>query len=62
MAFNSARTDLVLTLHDGMVLETDPNHEGAFRQLYFTKQIVPLRGVGNELVRRVAGGDRAIAR
>ena len=58
MAFNSARTDLFLTLHDGMVLETDPNHEGAFRQLYFTKQIVPLRGVGNELVRRVAGGDR----
>ena len=58
MAFNQARTDLFLTLHDGMVLETDPDHPGGFRQLYFTKQIVPLRGVGNELDRRAAEGDR----
>jgi lipopolysaccharide export system permease protein len=58
MAFNPARTDLFLTLHDGVVLETDPGRPGAFRQLYFTKQIVPLRGVGNELERRAAGGDR----
>ena len=58
MAFNPARTDLFLTLHDGVVLETDPNRPGGFRQLYFTKQLVPLRGVGNELERRAGGGDR----
>ena len=58
MAFNSARTDLFLTLHNGMVLETEPDHPGAFRELAFTKQIVPLRGVGNELERRAAEGDR----
>ena len=58
MAFNPERTDLFLTLHEGVVLETDPGRPGAFRQLYFTKQVVPLRGVGNELERRAAGGDR----
>ncbi|HCR03801.1 MAG TPA: hypothetical protein DIU18_01290 [Gemmatimonadetes bacterium] len=58
MAFNPARTDLFLTLHDGVVLETDPGRPGAFRQLYFTKQIIPLRGVGNELERGASGGDR----
>jgi len=59
MAFNPARTDLFLTLHEGVVLETDPGRPGAFRQFYFTKQVVPLRGVGNVLERRVAGGDRS---
>jgi lipopolysaccharide export system permease protein len=58
MAFNPARTDLFLTLHEGTVLETDSDHPGAFRQLSFHKQIVPLRGVGNELNRRAAEGDR----
>ena len=58
MAFNPARTDLFLTLHNGVALETDPSRPGGFRQLYFTKQLVPLRGVGNELERRVSGGDR----
>jgi lipopolysaccharide export system permease protein len=58
MAFNAGRTDLFLTLHEGTVLETDPDHPGAFRQLSFHKQIVPLRGVGNELERRAAEGDR----
>ena len=58
MAFNPERTDLFLTLHEGVMLETDPGRPGAFRQLYFTRQVVPLRGVGNELERRAAGGDR----
>ena len=58
MAFNPSRTDLFLTLHHGIVLETDPDHPGAFRELAFTKQIVPLRNVGNELERRAAEGDR----
>ena len=58
MAFNATRTDLFLTLRDGVVLETDPDRPGSFRQLYFTKQIVPLRGVGNELDRRLGGSGR----
>jgi lipopolysaccharide export system permease protein len=61
MAFNAARTDLFLTLRDGIVLETDPERAGEFRQMYFTKQILPLRGVGNELERRsveASRGDR----
>ena len=58
MAFNAERTDLFLTLHDGMVLETDPEQQGTFRQMYFTKQILPLRGVGNALDRRSTEGDR----
>jgi lipopolysaccharide export system permease protein len=58
MAFNAARTDLFLTLEDGLVLETDPDRPGAFRQLYFTRQIVPLRGIGNELERRVGESGR----
>ena len=60
MAFNAQRTDLFLTLHDGVVLETDPDHKGGFRQVYFNKQILPLRGVGNELERRAEAdrGDR----
>lgn len=60
MAFSEGRTDLYLTLHDGMVLETDPEHRGGFRQAYFGTQLLPIRGVGNELERRAAGerGDR----
>jgi lipopolysaccharide export system permease protein len=61
MAFNPARTDLFLTLSDGIVLETDPDRSGEFRQMYFAKQILPLRGVGNELERRsmeASRGDR----
>ena len=58
MAFNAARTDLFLTLNDGVVLETDPDRDGEFRQIYFAKQILPLRGVGNELERRAEEGTR----
>lgn len=58
MAFNAARTDLFLTLTDGLVLETDASEPGAFRQMYFTRQVLPLRGVGNELERRATEGNR----
>jgi len=59
MAFNSARTDLYLTLHDGFVHEVQRDREGGFQRLYFERQIVPLRNVGNELERRVGGSDRS---
>jgi lipopolysaccharide export system permease protein len=58
MAFNASRTDLFLTLLDGIVLETDQQEGGEFRQVYFAKQILPLRGVGNELERRAVEGTR----
>ncbi|HSG06834.1 MAG TPA: LptF/LptG family permease [Longimicrobiales bacterium] len=58
MAFNEARTDLYLTLYDGEVRETQGDREGGFQHVYFQKQIVPLRGVGDELDRRMGGSDR----
>jgi lipopolysaccharide export system permease protein len=59
MAFNAARTDLFLTLYDGYVHEAQTDREGGFQRLYFQQQIVPLRGVGNELERRAGGSDRS---
>lgn len=58
MAFNAARTDLYLTLYDGEVHEVQGDREGGFQRLYFAKQVVPLRGVGDELDRRMGGTDR----
>lgn len=59
MAFNDARTDLYLTLHNGVVHEVQSDREGGFQRLYFQEQIVPLRDVGNELERRLGGSDRS---
>ena len=56
MAFNEVRTDLFLTLFDGMVYEVSDDRPGGFQQLAFTKQIIPLRGVSDMLERR--GGDQ----
>ena len=58
MAFNEGRTDLFLTLYDGEVREAQGDREGGFQHVYFQKQIVPLRGVGDELDRRMGGADR----
>ncbi len=59
MAFNDNRTDLYLTLHDGVVHEIESTGEGGFHRLYFNEQIVPLRDIGNELERRLGGSDRS---
>ncbi len=59
MAFNAARTDLFLTLYDGEVRELQNDREGGFQHMYFDKQIVPLRGVGDELDRRMGGTERS---
>ncbi|MEQ1856868.1 MAG: LptF/LptG family permease [Longimicrobiales bacterium] len=59
MAFNAERTDLYLTLYDGVVHEAQGDREGGFQRLFFTEQIVPLRGVGNELSRNLGGSDRS---
>jgi lipopolysaccharide export system permease protein len=59
MAFNPSRTDLYLTLHDGVVHEVQSDHDGDFQQLYFKEQLVPLRDVGNELEVQLGGSDRS---
>lgn len=58
MAFNKARTDLYLTLYDGEVRELQNDRHGGFQHLFFDKQIVPLRGVGDELDRRMGVAER----
>lgn len=58
MAFNEERTDLYLTLYDGQVRELQADREGGFQHVFFEKQIVPLRGVGDELDRRMGGTER----
>ncbi|KPJ76007.1 MAG: hypothetical protein AMS19_13445, partial [Gemmatimonas sp. SG8_23] len=59
MAFNDARTDLYLTLRNGVVHEVQNDRDGGFQRLHFEEQIVPLRDVGNELDRRLGGSDRS---
>ena len=59
MAFNAARTDLYLTLYDGVVHEVETDREGGFQRLYFVSQVIPMRNVGNELERRLGGSDRS---
>jgi lipopolysaccharide export system permease protein len=58
MAFNEARTDLYLTLYDGVVHEVQDGREGGFQRLFFERQILPLRGIGNEMERRMGGTER----
>ena len=59
MAFNAERTDLYLTLYDGVVHESQSDRVGGFQRIHFKMQIVPLRGVGNELTRNLGGSDRS---
>ncbi|MEX2465372.1 MAG: LptF/LptG family permease [Gemmatimonadota bacterium] len=59
MAFNESQTDLFLTLYDGVVHEVQSERMGGFQRIYFDRQIVPLRSVGNELERRVGGSSRS---
>lgn len=59
MAFNDTRTDLYLTLYNGVVHEVQNDRAGGFQRLYFNEQVVPLRDVGNELERRFGGADRS---
>lgn len=58
MAFNASRTDLYLTLYEGQVLELQSDRKGGFQRLYFAKQVIPMRGVGDQLERRMGGSER----
>jgi lipopolysaccharide export system permease protein len=59
MAFSENGTDLYLTLYDGDVLEATQGPSGEFNRSEFDIQIVPLRGVGDELERREGGSVRS---
>ena len=59
MAFSDNRSDLYLTLYDGDVLEAEQGRSGEFTRSEFDVQIVPLRGVGDELERREGGVGRS---
>ncbi len=59
MAFTPDRRDLYLTLEEGVVYETAEARPGGFQRLYFDTQIIPFRGVGAEMERRVGAGSRS---
>jgi lipopolysaccharide export system permease protein len=59
MEFSDNRSDLYLTLYDGDILEADQGAGGEFNRSEFEVQIVPLRGVGDELERREGGSVRS---
>lgn len=52
MAFNRERTDLFLTLYDGVMHEADLADPRSFQRLFFQEQVIRLRGVGDELTRQ----------
>jgi len=57
MAFSEDRTDLFLTLQDGVVLEVPDNQEGGFQRAEFAEEFLPIRGISNVLERGL-GSDR----
>jgi len=60
MAFTPDLRDLYLTLEDGVVYGVSDDQPGNFQWLSYETQILPFRGVGQELERRAGGtrGDR----
>jgi len=59
MVFSESGTDLYLTLYDGFANEAGQEGGGEFNRSEFERQIVPLRGVGDELERREGGASRS---
>ena len=55
MSFTPDGRDLYLTLYDGMVFEVTDERPGAFQRVAYDTQILPFRGVGDELERQGAG-------
>jgi lipopolysaccharide export system permease protein len=61
MRFNAEQTDLYLVLFNGVDYSSNEEPAGSFQQVYFKKQIVPLRGIATEMERQMGGdirGDR----
>ena len=59
MEFNEERTDLYLTLYDGEIREVGSDRSGEFKRSKFKTQILPLRGVGDNLERQQEGTVRS---
>jgi len=54
MGFDADLTDLFLTLHDGIVFETTAQRRGSLQRTAFVTQVIPVRGVGDQLERSQA--------
>jgi lipopolysaccharide export system permease protein len=57
MAFNSARTDLFLTLYDGWIHERETTVPDRFNRVFFQEQLIRIPEIGNQL-ERMGGGNR----
>ena len=51
MRLSDDRTDLYLTLFDGYIYDYDRTQAGLFRRIFFTTDLVRVRGVSNQLQR-----------
>ncbi|HEX6940540.1 MAG TPA: LptF/LptG family permease [Longimicrobiales bacterium] len=64
MAFNAARTDLYLTLHDGWINERSMREPDRFLRMFYDEQVIRMAGVGNVLERDSSNtyrGDREMS-
>lgn len=59
MAFNQDRTDLFLTLYDGVVHEVRESEPESFQRLFYDRQRIRLEGVGNRLEEGLRGSYRS---
>jgi len=59
MAFNQDRTDLFLTLYDGVVHEVRGREPQSFQRLFYDRQRIRLEGVGNRLEAGLRGDYRS---
>ena len=59
MAFNSAQTDLFLTLHDGWINQIDDENPERFVRSFFDQYRIQMRDVGNQLTRTDSSGSRS---
>ncbi|HEX7089344.1 MAG TPA: LptF/LptG family permease [Longimicrobiales bacterium] len=59
MAFNQDRTDLFLTLYDGVIHEMRDGEPESFQRLFYDRQLIRLEGVGNRLEEGLRGSYRS---
>jgi lipopolysaccharide export system permease protein len=59
MAFNQDRTDLFLTLYDGVIHEMRDGEPESFQRLFYERQLIRLEGVGNRLEEGLRGSYRS---
>ncbi len=55
IAFTPDRMDMFLTLSEGSAFEVSDDRPGQFQRMDFGTQVLPMRGVGTEIERRVGG-------